>query len=1254
MEGVALAGLRWAASPIVKKLLADASTYLGVDMERELQELETTVLPQFDLVIEAAQKSPHRDKLKAWLQQLKQAFYEAEDLLDEHEYNLLKRQAKNAKESSGINAFLKPLRAATSKASNLLPENRRIISKLNELKAILTKAKIFRELLGVPAGTITAAVPTTVVPPVTSLPPAKVFGRDMDRDRIIDLLMKNTTAEAITTCYSAVAIVGHGGAGKSTLAQYVHNDDRVKEHFDVRMWVCISRKLDVHRHTQDIIESASMGECPRVNNLDTLQCKLREILQKSKKFLLVLDDVWFEESDNEKWDQLLAPLVSQQSGSKVLVTSRLDTLPAALCCKHVVRLENMDDDDFLALFKHHAFSGTEIDDEVLRWKLEETAEKIARKLGQSPLAAKVVGSQLSKKKHINSWRDALRINNLSEPRRALLWSYEKLDPRLQRCFSYCSLFPKGHRFNINHLVHLWVAEGFVDSCNQSRSVEDIGKDYVSEMVSGSFFQLVVCDRYSRSWYVMHDLLHDLAESLSREDCFRLEDDKETEIPSSVRHLSVGIESLKKHKDIICKLHHLRTNLKKLRVLYLSCYNSSKLPESVGQLKHLRYLNLVETLISELPGSLGTLYHLQLLQLNHKVKTLPDELCNLSKLRHLEELRGFMLREKSLPQIPDIGKLTSLQRLHEFSVQKNKGYELRQLEDMNQLGGSLKIKNLENVTGQDEALESKLCRKSRLRKLELVWSSENDMGAENSLHLEILEGLRPPPQLESLTITGYKSATYPSWLLDGSYLENLKFCTLHNCSLLEGLPLDTEFLRHCSELQLVNVPKLKTLPCLPPGLTRLTVRECALLMFITDNELGQHAHKENLTRSGHLPSQLASICEADSFFSKAALQAEYSSLKQMVPLMDADISKHLQTIKSALEEERDEVLVNERIIRAWLCCHDQRIKLLYGRSTGSQLVMPLAVSELELASCSITDGALAICLGGLASLRSLSLKNIMTLTTLPSEEVFQSLTKLDRLRVDYCWYLISLGGLRAATCLSDATFRHCPSLELTHGAEFMPLSLRELAIYLCMLSADSLRSCLPHLDNLFIYGCRTSASLSIGHQTSLKSLTLIHCPDLCVLEGMSSIQLRYLHLRDVPKLNAECISQIHVMETLRVSSFELLNHMLSAEGFTVPPTLDLQGCKETSISFDESANLSSVKKLTLWSCQMKSVPRNIKCLSNLEYLRIVRCPNISSLPDLPSSLKYIIIRNCCDLLESCRAPDGESWPTIEHIRWKEFT
>ncbi|KAG2653760.1 hypothetical protein PVAP13_1NG406000 [Panicum virgatum] len=1036
------------------------------------------------------------------------------------------------------------------------------------------------------------------------------------------------------------------------------------------MWVCISRKLDVHRHTRELIESATNGECPRVENIDTLQCRLRDTLQKSERFLLVLDDVWFEGSNNEReWDLLLEPLVSQGEGSKVLVTSRRDTFPAAIHCKEVVRLEDLENAEFLALFKHHAFSGPEIGDQKLKVQLEEIGEKIAKRLGQSPLAAKVVGSNLSRKKDISSWRDALGIENLSEPMRALLWSYEKLDPRLQRCFLYCRLFPKGHWYDVDRVVHFWVAEGLVEkSCHPNRSIEDVGRDYMNELISGSFFQPVYVGKVIVTCsYTMHDLIHDLAESLSREDCFRLDDDK-AEIPFTVRHLSVCVKSMIQHKQRICKLRHLRTiiclyplvddvsdlfhvllrNLKKLRVLHMCFYNRSKLPESVSELKHLRYLNLSRTSISELPESLCTLLHLQFISSRIKGKDLPGHFCNLRKLRRL-----YIYGEGGTPSIPNIGRLTSVQELDAFCVKKQKGYELHQLRSMNELRGSLLVTNLEAVTGKEEALGAALHQKKHLGKLKLVWTEENGSREEDTTHLEILEGLMPPPELKGLRIEGYKSSSYPSWLLDGSYFESLRSFELNNCAVLECLPENTGLLRHCGKLKLCNVPNLKILPCLSAGLETLEIRQCPLLMFISNEELQEHGQRENTMRRDHLASQLALLWEVDSGSTiRRVLSDEHSSMKQqLMALMDNDVSQHLQTIKSAAEEGRDKVLEKENIINAWLCCHEQRIGLIYGRRIGLPLVLPSGLSELDLSSCSITDGALASCLGGLTSLRSLSLQQIMNLTAFPSDEVFQHLTALKSVSIEDCWCLRSLGGLRAAASVSGLSLSSCPSLELARGAEYMPLSLGQLYIHSCILAADALSVSLRHLKYLSIINCRSSTSLSIGHLTSLESLSICGIQDLCFLEGLSSLQLLKVYLSDVPKLTAVCISQFRVQRALSIGSSVLLSHMLSSENFTVPADLTLESWKEQSFSFEESAKFSSVEELSLSECEMKSLPRNLNCLSSLKRLNIERCPNVSSLPDLPSTLQHIGIYKCELLTDSCRAPDGESWPKIAHIRWK---
>jgi hypothetical protein len=414
------------------------------------------------------------------------------------------------------------------------------------------------------------------------------------------------------------------------------------------------------------------------------------------------------------------------------------------------------------------------------------------------------------------------------------------------------------------------------------------------------------------------------------------------------------------------------------------------------------------------------------------------------------------------------------------------------------------------------------------------------------------------------------------------------------------------------------------------------------MFVSNDKLEKHDEKESMMKTDNLASRLALIWELDSGSSsqiKKTILEEHSYLKQMMPLMDTDVAEHLRVIESSLAGGRDEAFVKENIIKAWIHCQEQRIKLLYRNSLGTQFVPPSTLCTLRLCNCSITDWALTICLGGLSSLNHLKLQGIMSLTTLPSEEVFQHLKKMCSLVILECWCIRSLGGINGAASLLSVYLSSCPSLGLARGVESMPLSLEELDVSNCVLASET------------VYDCKSSVPLSIGHLTSLKTLKLSHLPDLCMLEGLSSLQLHELRLVLVPKLSTKYISHCRVKKSLTVSSSIMLNDMLSTEGFAIPGQLTLESCNEPFILFERSDNLSSIQHLCFMNCGIQSLP-SLKDLSCLESLNFWMCPNMLSLPALPTSIRRIRVSDCELLKESCQ-PNGESWSKIAHIRWKEI-
>nr|CAD1842877.1 unnamed protein product [Ananas comosus var. bracteatus] len=431
---VIIAGFKWLAShPFIIDLLRKGYSYIDMNVNEKLQDLQNIIIPQIEMLIEAAENSPHKDRLHSWLRSLEEAVYEAEDVLDLYDYYFLKKKVKNS--TGGIKVRLEslpPIKYLSKKFSIKLKNS------LVRLEKTATKAREFRPFL--PGGSSNVRGSETANESgrrvTTSLLTHKVFGRDKQRDHIVNLLHETAELEpesSFVKSYSVVAIVGLGGAGKTTLAQYVCEYEREAEvkHFDVTMWVHVSQIFDVKELTREMVESASGEECPRLANLNTLQGKLEGSLI-SKKFLLVLDDVWSEKEVAEL----------QWSSCSLLYEWAI---------------------------------------EELYEELEEIVRQNTPKLHGSPLAARMVGSQLRKRPDVNFWKRILNGDLLKDTMKSLLWSYQNLDAPLQRCFSYCSLFSKGQGIRQDKLIRLWIAEGFIKTVDGSKRIEDVGRDWDWEL-----------------------------------------------------------------------------------------------------------------------------------------------------------------------------------------------------------------------------------------------------------------------------------------------------------------------------------------------------------------------------------------------------------------------------------------------------------------------------------------------------------------------------------------------------------------------------------------------------------------------------------------------------------------------------------------------------------------------------------------------------------------------------------------------------
>uniref|UniRef100_A0A0D9YLE3 NB-ARC domain-containing protein n=1 Tax=Oryza glumipatula TaxID=40148 RepID=A0A0D9YLE3_9ORYZ len=1295
-----------------------------VGLVQEVEELETE-MRTIQMVLTAAERSKIDNKpLSESLDELKELIYDAEDVMDELDYYRLQQQIEgkcysaaactnpegSCASSSAPSYFHRKGKSVTHNISwavhgqkrkreeeptsrSMLPlEIKHDISKrihgiVNRLRSRgkpvhgVLKLEILRQTV-MPNQSVPRKLRQTTSVPIER----KVYGRDLERDNIIELLTKGNSGDL-----GVLPLVGVGGVGKTTLARFVYHDQRIKDHFDLRIWVCVSDSFNEESLTREMLEHVCKDRQGYKNiiSFGVLQETLLKKI-KRKRFLLILDDMW-EDKDRSGWDKLLAPLkCNEANGCMILATTRRTSVARMIGTMN----------------KACAFLGNENQENDPT--LQSIGKQIAEALRGNPLAARSVGALLNRSVSFEHWRKVqYKWKSLLEQDDDILailkFSYEFLPVHLQHCFSYCSLFPKDHKFNGDKLVSAWISQNFVNCECHTERLEETGKLYLDNLVDWGFFEEI------NSHYVMHDLMHDLAEKVSSNECATIDGLGSRKMPPNVRHLSIittaydkdepcnfpsqkfesmlqSIRSLQKLRTlmffgnrctVLCRsLHTLCKESKSLRLLriYVTADDISTV-HNLLKPYHLRYLEFNvkptfntfgygEIVNTSIPQSLTQFYHLQVLDASSEANlAVPTGLNNLINLRHL------IAHEKVHSEIAGVGNLTSLQEL-KFKVRDANNFNITQLQSMNELI-TLRICPLENVKTKEEAKSARLINKEHLKMLSLSWD-DNSMSPEPTAEKtrdDVLEGLEPHQNLKHLQLTRYSGARSPTWLankvtsLQTLHLENCRgwqiVQSLETLSVLRKLKLinmwnlmEVSIPYYLEELVLVNMPRLIKCvgtygPDLTSGLRVLMVKDCPVLNEFTLFN-SNYFHSEQKSWFPSLSKLTIGHCHCIIEWTILPLE-EMEALKEL-ELMDVPAVEELSI--PSLEKL---VLIQMPSLQ---CCNGITAypPLQVSTSQVDQEELVSSLRKLTIHDCPCLIVSLPMPPSPLIS--DLSVKGLSTFPTTGIDQGTFTIESCELGELDgRILPFHNLKGIRSMylkdfpnlSCISSEVFSQlialehlyiwgCPNLfhpqvmsekvrenSTPNRNDFALPSLKSFSIWSCGISGRWLTEMLPHLhslEDLELWDCRQIKLLLISQPTETEANSLA---------SAETTLARDEHLLQVPCNVLRSLKHLHISEC---PDLEFPAGVSGGFGeCTSLVKLQIQDCPKLVSSWMSETNDNGLLPTLLEDLYISPLPANLQTFS-LEGLPHLKNLFLSSCQDLMSvqlrsntSLKCLQIREC---------------------------
>ncbi|XP_059649181.1 putative disease resistance RPP13-like protein 1 [Cornus florida] len=1083
-----------------------------------------------------------------------------------------------------------------------------------------------------------------------------VYGRDDDKEKIIDLLL----SDEVTSIHEipVIPIVGMGGVGKTTLAQLVYNDDRVHQNFDMKVWVFVSDEFDVSMITKKIVEAVT-ASTHDTNDLNLLQIKLKDSLTE-KKFLLVLDDIWNENYDD--WDLLKKPFRLGAPKSRIIATTRTENVAKVMCTVPSHHLDQLSFEDSWSIFVKHAFHN---EDFSAHQDLEMIGKEIVSKCKGLPLVVKSRAGLLRSERDIEEWKNILE-SEMWHPQNNILpslrLSYHYLPLHLKRCFAYCSIFLKNHKFEKEKLVQLWIAEGFVRQPKGNKSMEDEGSNYFSELLSRSFFQRL---SGTHSSFVMHDLVHDLAEFVSGEFCFRKQDDhdKPGDFSEKVRHCSYvrarydafeKFSFANKAKNLRTfisfsqiptnflsnkMLHYLLPTLRCLRVLSLSGYQISELPQTIDNLIHLRHLDLSRTRLILLPHSVSTLCNLQTLNLSQcqDLIELPRDIGKLVNLRQLNvcctkltklpvtmgklinlyylnvcntrltklpldmgkliNLRHLDITGSKLIKMPmQMSRLVGLQHLTHFVVGKDSGSRISELGTLHHLHGKLSILNLQNVVNGRDALEANFKDKNHLEELELEWSG-NTHDSQNER--DVLDNLKPHTNLKYVTVKGFGGRRFPDWLGDLSF-SNIVRINLSNCEYCDSLPS----LGQLSSLKHVYIFGMKE------------VRKVGGEFYGDASVLKPFEALETL--------HFEKMAAWEEWHALGA--GEFSCLLDLslfcCPNLTGELSNHFPCLRTLRISECQQLESNQVGLQLQHLPSLQQL-IISNMPNLTQLPPELqnlcSLQELEISNMSNLI-QLPSELKQLHSLQKLIILNMPNLKQLPPE--LWRLINLEILQIEECSSLVSFSDFALPPMLKTLDIRGCDTLQsLPEGMMRFNICLEDLSISDCSSLLSFPISGLPDTSKkIYISDCE-KLEFPIMSEEEMEPCSA-SVEQLFIRNSCDSIKSP--SLRCFPKLCSLHIWRCKNFETLLIP--DVLQYLVEIEICICPEMVSFP---------DGGLPAPNLKSLIVVNCEkLKLLPQQMVIhLPSLQSLKIRDCPKVESFSDggLPASIRQVEIHNCQELM-----------------------